>query len=166
MKIVTAFSSVAIISILFVGCAQVEIQKSIESYELASQKIKLGDNKKKVLSILQPTQKNLELKYRKKSEKYMKSNHLFEIYYIRSAWQQDGLTTDDEFTPYVFKDGVLIAIGWAYLGGAKTQGQSSSTTFVSTPIPTNTVSTYTPPAYKPYTPSYTPYTNMNSALIN
>ena len=49
---------------------------------------------------------------------------MIEILYFRSGWQSDGITTDDEFTPYVFNDDVLVAIGWATLDGPKTQGQS------------------------------------------
>ena len=33
------------------------------------------------------------------------------------------MTTDDEFTPYIFEDGKLIAIGWHILGGPKTKGR-------------------------------------------
>ena len=55
----------------------------------------------------------------------MDNGNLVEIYFFRSAWQSDGLTTDDEFTPYVFKDGKLVAIGWTSIGGIKSQGQAS-----------------------------------------
>ncbi|MCH2386777.1 MAG: hypothetical protein MK240_01115 [Opitutales bacterium] len=34
----------------------------------------------------------------------------------------DHLTTDDEFTPYIFTDSVLTGIGWAVLGGPKSRG--------------------------------------------
>jgi len=138
--------------ILFAGCAVIEVSKSISSYEKVSGRVHLGDSKEKVLSILLPSQKNLPSEVSKKPEKYIKDNHLFEIYYMRSALQRDGLTTDDEFTPYVFKDSKLIAIGWSYLGGAKTQGQSKPT--IIAPVVTPVAPTYTPiyPAYKPYNP--------------
>ena len=42
---------------------------------------------------------------------------------MRSSQQPDGLTTDDEFTPYIFTNGILTGIGWTVLGGPKTQGQ-------------------------------------------
>ena len=57
-------------------------------------------------------------------DKYMKEGIAVEIIYFRSGWNSDGLTTDDEFTPYIFNDDKLVAIGWQVLGGAKTQGQA------------------------------------------
>jgi hypothetical protein len=63
---------------------------------------------------------------------YKKDGTLVEILYFRSGWQPDGLTTDDEFTPYLFNDGELVAVGWAILGGPKTQGQAPPETNVHT----------------------------------
>jgi hypothetical protein len=37
-----------------------------------------------------------------------------------------GFVTDDEFTPYIFNDGKLVAVGWQTLGGIKSQGQARS----------------------------------------
>jgi hypothetical protein len=45
---------------------------------------------------------------------------------MRTGWVSDGLTTDDEFTPYVFTDEVLTSIGWVALGGPKTTASPSS----------------------------------------
>ena len=149
VKIFPHFFIVFIGIILFAGCARIEISKSITSYEKVADKVHLGDSKEKVLSILSPSQKNLPPHVGKKPEKYIKDNHLFEIYYMRSSLQEDGLTTDDEFTPYVFKDGKLIAIGWSYLGGAKTQGQSKPT--IIAPVSAPAIPTYVP-TYKPYNP--------------
>jgi len=36
---------------------------------------------------------------------------------MRSARQPDGLTTDDELTPYIFNDERLVGIEWQVLGG-------------------------------------------------
>ena len=70
-----------------------------------------------------PTQKSLSAKATKSPEAFMKDGKKIEIYYFRSGWTSDGLTTDDEFTPYGFTDGVLTSIGWTSLGGAKTHGE-------------------------------------------
>ena len=51
---------------------------------------------------------------------------------MRSRRQPDGLTTDDEFTPYFFRNGRLAGIGWHQLGGAKSHGQVVPQTNVST----------------------------------
>jgi len=49
---------------------------------------------------------------------------------MRSARQPDGLTTDDEFTPYIFNDERLVRIGWQVLGGPKALGQATSDTYI------------------------------------
>ena len=114
------------------------LRTSIKMYENVSAQIELGDTKENVLSILLPTQKELD-KYpgmQKSPEKYIKDNVLVEVYFMRSGHQRDGLTTDDEFTPYVFNDGKLVGIGWAILGGASSQGQgTSNTNVIVTPPP-------------------------------
>ena len=46
---------------------------------------------------------------------------------MRTGRQPDGLTTDDEFTPYIFNNGKLVGIGWHLIGGPKTQGQAADT---------------------------------------
>ncbi len=107
-----------------------QIDSSISKYEEESFKVNLGDSKEKVLAILEPTQK-YNKKWRKKPERFLNNdNSVIEIYYYRSDRTPDGISTDDEFTPYVFKDGKLIGIGWAVLGGPKTQGQAVDTIII------------------------------------
>ncbi len=96
----------------------------------AAPKINLGMTKHKVINILQPSQKRLRNTEIKQPDIYQKNNTLVEILYFRSGWQRDGLTTDDEFTPYVFNNGKLVAIGWNTIGGIKTQGQARHQTNV------------------------------------
>ncbi len=97
------------------GCATVP--KAIESYYYAYEHIQLGDSKEKVLSLLKPAQSSLGAAQQKPQERFSRDGHIYDIYYARSAWIPDGETTDDEFTPYIFKDNVLTEIGWDYLGG-------------------------------------------------
>ena len=116
---------------LLCGCMpDYVIDQSIAQYETVEGQIQLGDSKEKVIEILEPTQKSLSSEWRKKPEKYLKEGVVVDIYYARTGRQADGLTTDDEFTPYVFNDGKLVGIGWTILGGAKSQGQTTSTTNV------------------------------------
>ncbi len=100
----------------------------------ASQKVQLGMSRNKVINILQPSQKRLKNTEIKQSDIYRKNGVLVEVLYFRSGWQSDGLTTDDEFTPYIFNNGKLVAKGWATLGGAKTQGQTTTNVNVSTVV--------------------------------
>jgi len=98
------------------------IDSAIASHLAAAPQIHLGDDKEMVLAILEPIQARLSPKQRKPSESYLKDGATIEIYYARSGRVPDGLTTDDEFTPYVFTTGKLTAIGWTTLGGPKTVG--------------------------------------------
>jgi hypothetical protein len=109
--------------ILVCGCAAMQISPAINEYRAVSNQMKLGDTKEKVLAILLPTQKSLASQQMRSPETFMQDGKTIEIYYMRSGWVSDGLTTDDEFTPYVFTDGILTAIGWTAIGGMKTHGQ-------------------------------------------
>ncbi len=115
--------------VILAGCTttNINIGETISAYDAVSHKIQLGDSKDEALSILLPTQRKLSKYYSKRPDQYLKNGKKVEIYYMRSGWQSDGLTTDDEFTPYVFVEDKLIAIGWASIGGPKTQGQVAPT---------------------------------------
>lgn len=116
-------SFILLSAVLFSGCASV-YKETINRYTAVAASIKLGDSKESVLKKLNPTQEKLSARDVKLPESFKKDGKLVEIYFFRSGWQDDGLTTDDEFTPYIFEDGRLKAIGWTVLGGPKTQGQS------------------------------------------
>lgn len=129
---------------ILAACATMNsIDRAITGFEVAATKVQLGDAKDKVLAILEPTQSALAASQRKRYEEYDKDKVRVEVYYFRSSQQPDGITTDDEFTPYIFHDGKLVAIGWTTLGGPKTQAQ---------PIPRPIVDVYDP--FFPYYPYY------------
>ncbi len=104
------------------------IDESLANYESIASQIKLGDPLDHVVPLLETAQANLDNSWKKRPERYTKNGTLVEIYFARTARQADGITTDDEFTPYVFNDGKLVAIGWTSIGGAKSQGQARSVT--------------------------------------
>ncbi|MBT8138294.1 MAG: DUF3192 domain-containing protein [Gammaproteobacteria bacterium] len=107
------------------GCAASGfLQESIDAYHAQAGRISLGQSEEEVLRILQPTQSRLAANYRKPAEEYLQDGKRRKIYFFRSRSFPDGLVTDDEFTPYVFEDGSLIAIGWTAIGGPKTQAQT------------------------------------------
>ena len=112
-----------LITFSFAGCATLQINSSISRYKTQASKIQLGDKKEKVLLTLMPTQENLPAKCSKSSEAYMDGDNKIEIYYFRSGRQPDNLTTDDEFTPYIFKNNILVGIGWTMLGGPRSIGK-------------------------------------------
>jgi len=112
--------------IFSLGAACSSIDGAIYDYEKVKETVSLGDSKDKVLSILNPTLKSLSKKHKKDPEKYLEDKVLVEVYFFRSKRVADDLTTDDEFTPYIFKNGKLAGIGWTMIGGAKSHGQAES----------------------------------------
>ena len=112
---------IVFIALTFVGCNG--INPAIAKYKKVANQVDLGDSKEKVLAILLPTQEGLCGSCGKAPTKYIKDGVKTEIYYMRTLRQPDGLTTDDEFTPYVFKSNKLVAIGWETLNVSKSQGQ-------------------------------------------
>ena len=106
------------------GCATMSIDSSISKHQKVASQIKIGDSKEKALSLLLPTQEGLGPKSKKQPEAYKNTNgDIIEIYYMRTGRQPDNLTTDDEFTPYIFTNNELTAIGWTALGGPKSHGK-------------------------------------------
>ena len=115
------------------GCGTAyRIDNASDQYRQASSYINLGDSKEKVLKILSSSQADLSASQVKSPEKFMKGKDIIEIHFMRSGRQPDGLTTDDEFTPYYFKNNILTGIGWQQLGGAKSHGKVVPQTNVNT----------------------------------
>lgn len=129
MKLINLFALGVVIAIS--GCVS-PYQLTVDDYMLVAPKVSLDMTKSQVIEILKPSQQRLKNTEIKQPEVYKKDGVLVEIFYFRSGWQADGLTTDDEFTPYLFNDGKLVAVGWAVLGGAKSQGQTTPQTNVHT----------------------------------
>jgi hypothetical protein len=125
-KEINMFKFFLFFTLIFFGCAS-PYQLTVDDYMAAYPRISLGQPKQEVIGILKPSQKRLSNSEIKQSDMYKKEGVLVEILYFRSGWNSDGLTTDDEFTPYVFNDGKLVAVGWQTIGGAKSQGQASDT---------------------------------------
>lgn len=132
-KTILTLSLIAVLG----GCALSPYQATVDDYVLVAPSVSLDMTKAEVISILQPSQRRLRNTEIKQSDMYKKNGVLVEILYFRSGWQSDGITTDDEFTPYLFNDGKLVAKGWAILGGAKSQGQAP--TNVSTTVQSTTI---------------------------
>jgi len=124
--------SCLILALMLIGCAPSRFQITVDEYVAVAPKVRLGMSKKEVNEILEPSQHRLRNTEIKHSDIYEKEGVLVEISYFRSGWQNDGITTDDEFTPYLFNDGKLVGVGWAVLGGPKSQGQATSETNVYT----------------------------------
>lgn len=116
-----------LISLILVSCAGPSIygryNRMRSSYVKIRPSISVGDDKQNVISKLDKIQKPFSSKIpsREMESLTLKKGQVVDIYYMRINWFSDGLSTDDEFTPYVFVDDKLVAIGWKVLGGAKTK---------------------------------------------
>jgi len=118
------FLGAASIIFLLSACATNQsISTAILAFEAQAGNVQLGQSKAEVLAMLSPTQASMPSRFGKPFEAYIEDDKLKEVYFFRSRSFADGLVTDDEFIPYVFEDGVLIAIGWTAIGGPKTQAQ-------------------------------------------
>ena len=122
MKKITFFSTLLILSGFFCGCSNA-VGTAISRYHVVAPQIQLGMDKEDVLRALEPTQEGLTLRQTRGPEQYTQDNVHVEIYFFRSHANYDKILTDDEFTPYIFHDGKLAAIGWTAIGGPKTQAQ-------------------------------------------
>ena len=126
------------VTIFLIGCSGVNIyQHTVDEYQKASRTIELGMTKQQIQQILDPTQTRLPNTSLRQSDRYMKDGVAVTILYYRSGWVSDGVPSDDEYTPHVFNDGKLVAVGWQVLGGPKSTGQvqpvinnSSSSTII------------------------------------
>ncbi|MBQ77548.1 MAG: hypothetical protein CL692_03095 [Cellvibrionales bacterium] len=112
------------VTVLTACASNQSITAAISAYQQQAEKVSLGQSKAQVLALLEPTQMHLRSQSMKAAETYIDNDRLKEIVFFRSRSFADGIVTDDEFTPYVFEDGVLVAIGWTAIGGPKTQAQS------------------------------------------
>jgi len=128
----TKLVGIFLLSLSISACVTSPYKLTVDDYMAAAPRVTLDMSKEEVIKILQPSQKRLSNTEIKQPDMYKKDGVLVEILYFRSGWQSDGLTTDDEFTPYLFNDGKLVAKGWAILGGPKSQGQTTPETNVHT----------------------------------
>lgn len=120
------------VALIMSSCVVSPYEKTVDDYIAAAPRVSLGMSKAEVIKILNPSQRRLSSTQIKQPDMYKKDGVLVEILYFRSGWQSDGLTTDDEFTPYLFNDNKLVAKGWEILGGPKSQGQAAPKTNVNT----------------------------------
>jgi hypothetical protein len=122
---------------ILAGCTAIEqaernstnarIDQAIASYQVEAAKVRIGDTQDRVLALLRPTQAGLysnEIKTPEAipTETATGEKSLIEIFFFRSSRHADEQTTDsdglplsDNFTPYIFTDGVLTEVGWPAL---------------------------------------------------
>jgi len=94
------------------ACVVTQIDKAVTQYHSVKSEIRLGMSLSDFISLIELYQNKLDNYSKKPSKRYTKDGVIFDIYYIRTSRIPDGETTDDEFTPHLFKDGKLAEIGW------------------------------------------------------
>ena len=117
---------IVVLGLLLSGCAEDTMNANLYNYDKIAPTINLGDDKNRTLSILVPLIQDLPANWKRPAEQFMKGDDRYYIYYHRTGWTSDNRLTDDELTPYIFKNDKLVSIGWQALGGAKTTGTATT----------------------------------------
>ena len=113
-------------SLILSGCAEIAMDNNLYEYKKVQNNINLGDSKNVVLGTLLPLMQDLPSSWKRPADQYLVNDDKYYVHYHRTGWTSDGLLTDDELTPYVFKNNVLVSIGWQALGGVKTTGNAAA----------------------------------------
>ena len=99
------------------------LKDATNNYHSVAPSINLGDSKSSVMGKFYPLNHKLKSWQMKAPLQYSLDGSNFYVHFQRTRFIEDGNTTDDEFTPYVFANNVLIEIGWVTLQ-PNTFGQS------------------------------------------
>ncbi len=98
------------------GCAPTPItQKAVSDYKSVAAQISIGDAREYVLAILQTNQQVIPSHFKRQPERYLSYGEQVEIHFIRTGLTSGTKNLDDDFTPYVFKNDVLMSVGWTYV---------------------------------------------------
>jgi hypothetical protein len=110
-----------VLTLLLGGCVSMAAEESIAEYHRVAPTIRVGDSQESVEAKLKPIQDNTPELYQRPPTRFTLSNDLkVEIVYVLASRVADHRQTDDEYVPYTFADGMLIAIGWDQIGGPQT----------------------------------------------
>jgi outer membrane murein-binding lipoprotein Lpp len=106
-----------VVSVLSVaGCAPNPVtQQAVADYKSVASQISIGDAREHVLAILQTNQQAIPLHFKRRPERYLSYGEQVEIHFVRTGTGSGGSNNDDDFTPYVFKNDVLVSVGWTYV---------------------------------------------------
>ena len=102
---------------------------AIIEYSHKKHTVKLGDSINRALPILEEMHSTVPASWLRTADQYYEGGKSYYIHYQRTGHVEDGVMTDYEFTPYVFADNTLVAIGWTVLGGPRTFGNSATAAY-------------------------------------
>ena len=107
--------TLAIVSFGLFGCAPNTVtMKAVEDYEKPTPRYRLV-TRGHVLAILDTSQQVIPLRFKKRPERYLSYGEQVEIHFVRTGLESGISNHDDDYTPYVFKNDVLVSIGWTYV---------------------------------------------------
>ena len=108
--------SLVIVIVCLIGCAPNSVtQNAVASYKSVTSQISIGDQRDYVLAILEKNQRGIPAHFKRSSERYLSYGDQVEIHFVRTGLDSGGSNYDDDFTPYVFKNNVLVSVGWTYV---------------------------------------------------
>ncbi|HAN80708.1 MAG TPA: hypothetical protein DCQ47_04565 [Gammaproteobacteria bacterium] len=117
--------TLAVLMISLLGCGSNTItEQAVGDYKKAYSKISIGDARRHVLAILETSQQVIPLRFKKQPERYLSYGEQVEIHFVRTGLASGISNHDDDFTPFVFKNDILVSIGWTYV--SKTEFLSKS----------------------------------------
>lgn len=112
----TQLMAVIAACVSIVGCAPTVVtQQAVTDYQTVASQISIGDAKEYVLSALHTSQQAIPAQFKKPSEQYLSYGEQVEIHFFRTTLTSGVENADDDFTPYVFKNDVLVSVGWTYV---------------------------------------------------
>ena len=99
-----------------IGCAPNSVtQNAVSRYKSVTSQISIGDQRDYVVAILQKNQQGIPAHFKRSPERYLSYGDQVEIHFVRTGLDSSGSNYDDDFTPYVFKNDVLVSVGWTYV---------------------------------------------------
>jgi len=98
------------------GCApSMTTQRAVEDYPVLASTVSIGDAKEYVLSILQSNQDLIPAHFRRRHEQYLSYGETVEIHFARTDLASGITNSDEDFTPYVFRNDILVSVGCRYV---------------------------------------------------
>ena len=117
--------SLAAVIASLIGCApNLVTQNAVANYKSVTSQISIGDQRDYVLAILQTNQQGIPAHFKRSPERYLSYGDQVEIHFVRTGLDSSGSNHDDDFTPYVFKNDVLVSVGWTYVSKTEFLGKA------------------------------------------
>ena len=105
--------------ILLVGCSSVD--RAVDYHAQVAPYVELGMSEGAFVTLMEPAM--TPSRNERQPKRFSRGDDMYVVHFLRVARVPDGLYTDDEYQPYTFVNGKLVAVGWEYLGGEKYTSQ-------------------------------------------